>query len=102
MFALVVRFEVRPEQLDAFDALVEQTLLGIENEPGTLIYLTHERTGTPNERVFYEAYADREAFEAHEATEHTQHFLHARQAFLASEPQVWWLTGVDGAIRTAD
>jgi quinol monooxygenase YgiN len=102
MFALVVRFEVLVEHLDAFDALVEQTLLGIEDEPGTLIYLTHERSGTPGERVFYEAYADREAFDAHEAGEHTQHFLRERRAYLAGEPEVWWLTGVDGAIRTAD
>jgi quinol monooxygenase YgiN len=102
MFALVVRFDVLAENLEAFDRLVDQTLLGIESEPGTLIYLSHERMGSPNERVFYEAYADREAFEAHEATEHTRRFLDERTRYLAKEPEVWWLTGVDGAIRTAD
>jgi quinol monooxygenase YgiN len=102
VFALVVRFDVLAEHVDDFDALVEQTLLGIESEPGTLIYLSHVRTGSPNERVFYEAYADREAFEAHEATDHTRRFLDERMQHLAAEPEVWWLTGVDGAIRTAD
>jgi quinol monooxygenase YgiN len=102
MFALVVRFDVIPEHLEDFDALVEQTLLGIESEPGTLIYLSHARADNVNERVFYEAYADQEAFEAHECTEHTLRFLDQRTPYLATEPEVWWLTGVDGAIRTAD
>jgi len=102
MFALMVRFELRPEHAEQFDQLVERTLAGIADEPGTLVYLTHERTGKPNERVFYEAYADRAAFEAHEAYPHTRRFLDERVAYLRGEPEIWWLTGLDGAIRTAD
>jgi quinol monooxygenase YgiN len=102
MFALIVRFELLPEHAEQFDELVESTLEGIADEPGTLVYLTHERTGRPHERVFYEAYADLAAFEAHEAQAHTRRFLAERRAYLPGEPEVWWLTGLDGAIRTAD
>lgn len=102
MFALVVRFTVRSECLDDFDALVERTLVGIGEEPGTLVYLTHERSDVPNERIFYEAYADAEAFAAHERYEHTKRFLADRADYLAAEPEVWWLTGLDGTLRTPD
>jgi quinol monooxygenase YgiN len=102
MFALVVRFQVLAEHLEAFDALVERTLEGIADEPGTLIYLSHQRTDDPLERVFYEAYADQDAFDAHERSEHTRRFLAERAEYLTADPEVWWLTGVDGTIRTAD
>lgn len=103
MFALVVRFEVRPDRLAEFDQLAAETLTEIQlNDPGTLIYLIHQRADRPHERVFYEAYADTDAFDAHESAAHTRRFLAEREAMLAAEPEVWRLTGLDGAIRTAD
>jgi quinol monooxygenase YgiN len=102
MYALVVRFRLLPDHVEDFDRLVEETLPGIAEEPGTLIYLNHISNDDPNERVFYEAYADQDAFEAHEATAHTRRFLTERSAYLAGEPEIWWLTGVDGTLRTAD
>ena len=102
MFALVVRFTLRPEHVEDFDALVERTLIGIAEEPGTLVYLTHQRTDDPNERVFYEAYADAEAFAQHEQADHIRQFLAARSGYLAADPEVWWLTGLDGTVRTPE
>ncbi len=94
MFALLVRFDVLPDHLPAFDALVGQTLAGIAaTEPGTIVYATHRRADHPTERVFYEAYVDRQAFLAHEQTPHTRHFLAERGQHLAGDPEVWWLTG---------
>ncbi len=97
MFALVVRFTVLEDHLQAFDALVAQTIEGIAAyEPGTVIYLNHQRAHHRYERVFYEAYDDREAFLAHEQTAHTQRFLAERSQHLAAEPEVWWLTAEPG------
>jgi hypothetical protein len=51
MFALVVRFEVRPGHLPAFDELVAQTRADIAiYEPDTLVYTSHERADRPSER----------------------------------------------------
>jgi quinol monooxygenase YgiN len=76
----------------AFDMLVEQTLVGIQaHEPGTLAYLSHS-SEQAQERVFYECYADRVAFDAHEAQPHTRRFLADRGRHLEAEPDVWWLT----------
>jgi quinol monooxygenase YgiN len=94
MFALLVRFVVLDGHLPAFDALVAQTLAGITvAEPGTIVYATHRRDEHPDQRIFYEAYVDHAAFLAHEQTPHTRHFLAERGQHLASEPEVWWLTG---------
>jgi quinol monooxygenase YgiN len=82
-FALVVRFTVRPGAEADFDALVTRTAAGIrESEPGTLVYACHRVQGKPRERIFYELYRDRAAFNAHEATEHTRRFLTEREALL--------------------
>lgn len=99
MFALVVRFEVRPGHLPAFDELVARTRADIAaHEPDTLVYTSHERADQPGERVFYEAYRDRAAFLAHEASEHTQRFLAERTQHLVADPEVWWLSAVEPAI----
>ncbi|WP_309056210.1 antibiotic biosynthesis monooxygenase [Streptomyces sp.] len=83
-FGLVVRFHLRDaEAATAFDALVEETLKGIQaHEPGTLAYVVHAVEDEPNTRLFYELYADREAFEQHEQQPHTRHFLAERQKYV--------------------
>jgi quinol monooxygenase YgiN len=95
-FALVVRFTVRPGSEAAFDELVASTAAAIRaNESGTLVYACHAVAGAPRERIFYELYSNRAAFEAHEAQDHTRHFLSAREALLEST-QVDFLSLRDG------
>jgi quinol monooxygenase YgiN len=83
MYALVVRFDVLPECLTAFDALVETTVAGIrEHEDGTLAYVSSTVTGEPCSRLFIEVYRDEAAFAAHEATAHTRDFLARREPMI--------------------
>jgi quinol monooxygenase YgiN len=85
MFALVVRFQVRPERVVDFDRLVEQTIARIdEEEPGTLTYLATTVDDDAHARVFIEIYEDESAFAVHEEQPHTQHFLREREPLLAS------------------
>jgi quinol monooxygenase YgiN len=84
-YALTVRFSLRDtEAAQQFDALVARTAEGIRTEPGTLVYVVHTPVDEPLVRVFYELYADRDAFQAHEDQTHTKHFLAAREQFLTS------------------
>ena len=99
MFALVVRFELRPEAVDAFDDLVARTLAGIRDEPGTLLYVTSRVADAPLSRVFVEFYADRDAFAAHEQYSHTQRFLAERQPMIESY-RVEFLDPVDGTFSS--
>ena len=102
MFGLFVRFTCKDEaSAEAYDRQVAETAEGIrESEPGTLVYATHTVEGQPLQRIFYELYRDKAAFEAHEAAPHTRRYLAERDAYLAST-EVDWLTlqtgkGTDG------
>jgi quinol monooxygenase YgiN len=82
-YVLVVRFTLNAGAAEGFDKLVAETVpLIAENEPGTLTYTVHVSTADPNVRIFYEAYADKAAFEAHEEQPHTKRFLKERGQYL--------------------
>jgi quinol monooxygenase YgiN len=102
MFGLCVRFTCKDQaSAEAYDQLVAETVEAIKaDEPGTLVYASHTVEGQPLQRIFYELYRDRSAFEAHEASPATRHYLEHRDQYLAST-EVDWLTlqtgkGTDG------
>ncbi|MEU1624136.1 antibiotic biosynthesis monooxygenase [Streptomyces sp. NPDC020096] len=86
MFGLMVRFTCKDESAAAeFDSLVARTGEQIRaNEPGTVIYAVHRVDGRPLERIFYELYRDKDAFEVHESQDYVKAFLAAREQYLAS------------------
>ena len=93
MVGLCVRFTCKDEaSAEAYDRLVAETVEAIKaNEPGTLVYASHLVEGQPLQRIFYELYRDRAAFEAHEAAQHTRRYLDQRDQYLANT-EVDWLT----------
>jgi quinol monooxygenase YgiN len=93
MFGLCVRFTCKDlASAEAYDRLAAETVEGIKAaEPGTLVYALHRVEGRPLQRIFYELYRDRAAFEAHEAAPHTRRYLAERDQYLAST-EVDWLT----------
>jgi quinol monooxygenase YgiN len=93
MFGLFVRFTCKDQaSAEAYDKLVAETIKAIKaNEPGTLVYASHLVDGEPLQRIFYELYKDKAAFEAHEAAPHTRRYLDQRGQYLAST-EVDWLT----------
>jgi quinol monooxygenase YgiN len=93
MFGLCVRFTCKDQAAaEAYDRLVAETVEAIKDgEPGTLVYACHLVQGQPLQRIFYELYRDRAAFEAHEAAAHTRRYLDQRGQYLAST-EVDWLT----------
>ncbi|MGO8884878.1 MAG: putative quinol monooxygenase [Streptosporangiaceae bacterium] len=96
--ALVVWFTLRTGSEQEFDDLVARTTEGIlASEPGTLVYACHRVHGSPRDRIFYELYRDRAAFDAHEAQEHTRKFLAEREPLLEST-QVDYLSLAGGKI----
>jgi quinol monooxygenase YgiN len=86
MFGLVVRFTcMDPGSAEGFDKLVAETVPQVrQHEPGTVVYAVHAVEGKPLERVFYELYRDRAAFDANQEQEHTRRFLAEREQYLAA------------------
>ncbi|MFB7473356.1 putative quinol monooxygenase [Kitasatospora sp. NPDC056184] len=96
-FGLVVRFVAHDAAAaHAFDRLARETLEQIRAmEPGTLVSINHAVPDQPRVRVFYELYADREAFEEHERQPHVRRFLAERGQYLESF-EVTFLDEIDG------
>ncbi|WP_030263695.1 putative quinol monooxygenase [Streptomyces sp. NRRL B-24484] len=86
MFGLMVRFTCKDEpSAAAFDDLVGRTGALIRaGEPGTLVYAVHRVDGRPLERIFYELYRDRAAFDEHESQDHVRAFLAEREQYLSA------------------
>ncbi len=103
MFALVVRFDLRPETVHAFDGLLADLTSSIRsNEPGTLLYLCHRVEGEPAARIFFELYRDREAFQVHEVQPHVKEFHGRRKPMMAGPERVEFLDRLDGKGWPAD
>jgi quinol monooxygenase YgiN len=93
VLGLSVRFTCKDDvSAWAYDRLAEELVEGVRaHEPGTVVYAVHRVEGQPLQRIHYELYRDRAAFEAHEAAPHTRRYLAERDAYLAST-EVDWLT----------
>jgi quinol monooxygenase YgiN len=59
-----------------FDQLAERAAEGVRSlEPDTLVYVIHVVPKAPMQRIIYEIYRDRAAFDAHERQPHIQQFV---------------------------
>ncbi len=88
MYAVVARFEVKPEGVQEFDALAAWRISeAAANEPGLIAYAFHQVDGQPLARVFYEIYRDRDAFEEHRMTPQTAEFLARHAQYVEGPPR---------------
>jgi quinol monooxygenase YgiN len=64
-----------------FDRLAERAAEGVRTaEPDTLVYVIHVVPKAPMQRIIYEIYRDRGAFESHEQQPHIQRFVADRRS----------------------
>jgi quinol monooxygenase YgiN len=74
-------FTLLEDKAAEFDRLAEQAAEGVRAaEPDTLVYVFHVVPNAPMQRIIYEIYRDREAFESHERQPHIQRFVADRKA----------------------
>lgn len=79
MIVLTVKYTIRLEDADAILAdLQEMTRLVEENEPGCRTYRVHQSLEKPDELLLYEAYDDKESFDAHAASPYFQEIVMGR------------------------
>ncbi len=63
-----------------FDRLAEQTAEEVRTrEPDTLVYVIHLVPNAPMQRIFYEIYRDRAAFDSHENQPYMKRFVADRR-----------------------
>jgi lipopolysaccharide exporter len=75
-YGRMVVFILLDGKVTEFDRLARHTAMEIgSREPGTLVYAIHLVPNAPLQRIFYEIYRDRAAFEIHESQPHMKRFV---------------------------
>jgi quinol monooxygenase YgiN len=66
LFGQIAIYTLLEDRVGAFDDLTEEVVeLVRAREPGTLVYIVHAVPSAPMQRILYEVYRDRDAFEEH-------------------------------------
>ena len=85
-FVLLVEFDVQPDSLEAFMALIDvNARASVEREPGCYQFDVMQTLDAPNKIVLYEVYASEQAFQEHMGMAHTQTFLTAAKPMLQGQ-----------------
>jgi quinol monooxygenase YgiN len=74
-YGRILIFSLLDDRAADFDRLAEQAAEEVRTgEPDTLVYVIHLVPNAPLQRIFYEIYRDRIAFESHESQPYMQRF----------------------------
>jgi len=80
-YGRILIFTLLEDRVADFDRLAEQTAEEIRTgEPDTLVYVIHLVPNAPMQRIFYEIYRDRAAFDSHESQPYMQRFVAERRS----------------------
>jgi quinol monooxygenase YgiN len=80
-YGRIVIFTLLEDRVADFDRLAEQTAEEVRTaEPDTLVYVIHLVPNAPMQRIFYEIYRDRDAFDGHENQPYMQRFVAERRS----------------------
>ncbi len=80
-YGRILIFTLLDDRAADFDRLAEETAEHVRTgEPDTLVYVIHLVPNAPMQRIFYEIYRDRAAFDSHESQPYMQRFVTERRA----------------------
>jgi quinol monooxygenase YgiN len=80
-YGRILIFTLLDDRVADFDRFAEQSAEEVRTrEPGTLVYVIHLVPNAPMQRIFYEIYRDREAFDHHERQPYMQRFAAERRS----------------------
>lgn len=82
-YGLIAIFTLVEGADGAFDGLTERTVRAVRQyEPDTLHYSCHTVANMPQQRIFYELYRDRRAYEQHKEQPHIRRFFVERRPYV--------------------
>lgn len=86
MIMITGRFQIDPEQREAFLAFARDLVPGERQEPGCLQFDMFEDVNTPNAFLMLEQWEDRDALDAHTETEKFEENDSRLESFILGEP----------------
>jgi quinol monooxygenase YgiN len=102
MILVVVKMQIRPEDADAFPALIAEFTAATRAEPGNICFDWYRNTDDPNAYVLVEAFADRAAGDAHVNTEHFARAMQLLPTLVSDVPEIVNVEVPDGWSRMAE
>ena len=75
MIKIIARRIIRPDCIDAFEALAAELVRESRKEPGCLSYTLNRSAADPRIHLFVEVWADQAAIDAHNASAHFQRLV---------------------------
>jgi quinol monooxygenase YgiN len=82
-YGRILIFTLLDDKATDFDRLAEQSAEEVRtSEPDTLVYVIHLVPNAPMQRIFYEIYRDRAAFDSHENKSYMKRFVAERRAYV--------------------
>lgn len=88
MLTLIVKFDVKPEQLETFKQVLNDNKLGSQNEPGMLEMRFFEGKDSPTTIFAYERWASAEAHQTHANQPYAKALFELAETALASPLEV--------------
>jgi quinol monooxygenase YgiN len=83
LFGQIAIYTLLEDCVDAFDELTEDVVERVRaREPGTLVYIVHAVPSAPMQRILYEVYRDREAWEEHQQKPYIAKFEFDRRPYV--------------------
>ena len=82
-YGLIAIYTLLEDRVADFDRIAEQAAEQVRtSEPDTLVYVIHTVPKAPMQRIFYEVYRDRAAYEHHEQQPYVKRFVTARRPYV--------------------
>ncbi|HEY0717577.1 MAG TPA: antibiotic biosynthesis monooxygenase [Streptosporangiaceae bacterium] len=80
---LIAIYTLLEDKVADFDRVADEVAEQVRSgEPDTLVYVIHTVPKAPMQRIFYEVYRDRAAYEQHEKQPYVQRFVTARRPYV--------------------
>lgn len=95
MIKIIARRIIRPECIEAFEALALELVRESKKEPGCLSYTLNRSSADPRVHLFVECWADQAAIEAHNASPHFQRLVPQFAALTEERPPVEFFTELE-------
>lgn len=83
---VIATIRIKPGEIENTLPKLKALVAASQAEEGVITYSLHQSKREANKFVFYEVYANQEAFQAHSKSEHFQSFSQESVQFLADPP----------------
>ena len=82
-YGLIAIYTLLEDRVADFDRIADQAAEEVRtHEPDTLVYVIHTVPKAPMQRIFYEIYRDRAAYDRHEQQAYIKRFVTARRPYV--------------------